>query len=127
MALIFRTFVILTFSSAVITLLIHMFESSVAWQGFYAEAYAFAVIFSFVFVISAFGLLAMMPLAMQLTHPETSFPASLIAFTLASSLLGFLILLWIALPTVWGAIAGGTTGSMWMIINHRLFRSVPRG
>jgi len=108
-----------------------MFESSVAWQGFYAEAYAFAVIFSFVFVIvfviSAFGLLAMMPLAIQLTHRETSFPASLIAFTLASSLLGFLILLWIALPTVWGAIAGGTTGSMWMIINHRLFQSVPRG
>ncbi len=127
MLLILRTFVSLTFSSAAITLLMHIFESSVGWRGFYAEAYGLAVIFSFVFIISAFGLLAMMPLAIQLTHPETSFPGSLIAFTLGSSLLGFLILSWILLPTVWGAIAGGTTGSMWMIINHRLYRSVPRG
>ena len=102
MLLILRTFVILIFSSAAITLSIQMFESSGAWQGIYAEAYGLAVIFSFVFIISAFGLLAMMPLAIQLTHPETSFPGSLVAFTLGSSLLGFLILSWIALPTVWG-------------------------
>ena len=126
MALLFRTALSLIFSSIVISLLLRAFASSGEWRGLNLEVVYMGRSFPFVVGISAFGLLAMMPLAIMLVRLNASYEQSLTAFLLAGSLLGFLILWWIVSPTAWGVVAGAATASIWVAMNRCLFRSAPR-
>jgi|GEM_PF-3822411 len=126
MALLFKTALSLILSSIVILLLLLTFASSGEWRGLDVEVVYMGQAFPFVVGISAFGLLAMMPLAIMLVRLNASYKQSLTAFLLVGSLLGFLILWWLASPTAWGVVAGATTASIWVAMNRSLFQSAPR-